>query len=194
MNNELIGIVSSECELAGEIKDDGLSVNVTIVGTGEQGEIGKSAYQEWLDLGNVGSEGDFLLSLKGQDGYTPIKGVDYFDGEQGAKGEIGITGEQGIQGERGEKSDTGLAGSDASVTKSNVTSALGYTPANATNEHNHTNKSTIDKFTEVDNKPYYNGEEIGGAVPNLTLNELTLGGRYKITYNDIEDSLDIEVI
>ena len=30
--------------------------------------------------------------------------------------------------------------------------------------------------------------------PNLTLGELTLGGRFKIVYNDIEDSLDIEVI
>lgn len=60
--------------------------------------------------------------------------------------------------------------------------------------HTHTNKSTLDKFTEVDNKPYYNGAEIGGAIPNLTLNELTLGGRFKIVYNDIEDSLDIEVI
>ena len=33
-----------------------------------------------------------------------------------------------------------------------------------------------------------------GRVPNLTLNELTLGGRFKIVYNDIEDSLDFEVI
>ena len=66
--------------------------------------------------------------------------------------------------------------------------------ANTTSRHTHTNKSVIDKFTEVDNKPYYNGEEIGGAVPNLTLNELILGGRYKMVYNDIEDSLDIEVI
>lgn len=62
------------------------------------------------------------------------------------------------------------------------------------NEHTHTNKSVIDKFTEVAGKLYYNGKEIGGAVPNLTLNELTLGGRFKIAYNDIEDSLDIEVI
>ncbi|MGV9003942.1 hypothetical protein [Flavobacterium sp.] len=31
------------------------------------GHDGKSAYQVWLDLGNVGSEADFLLSLKGDD-------------------------------------------------------------------------------------------------------------------------------
>lgn len=60
--------------------------------------------------------------------------------------------------------------------------------------HTHTNKVVIDKFSDVGGKPYYNGNAIGGAVPNLTLNELTLGDRFKISYNDIEDSLDIEVI
>ena len=92
---------------------------------------------------------------------------------------------------KGEKGDTGDI---ESLNSQHIEDALGYLPANAINEHTHTNKSTIDKFSEVDNKPYYNGEEIGGAVPNLTLTELTLGGRFKIVYNDIEDSLDIEVI
>lgn len=63
-----------------------------------------------------------------------------------------------------------------------------------TDLHTHSNKTVIDKFTEVNSKPYYNGNEIGGAVPNLTLNELILGDRFKISYNDIEDSLDIEVV
>lgn len=39
------------------------------------------------------------------------------------------------------------------------------------------------KINEWDNK-----------ASNLTLNELVLGGRFKIVYNDIEDSLDFEVI
>ena len=34
--------------------------------------------------GAKGDKGD-----KGDDGYTPIKGVDYFDGEQGIKGDKG---------------------------------------------------------------------------------------------------------
>ncbi|NLC04224.1 MAG: hypothetical protein GX787_08115 [Tissierellia bacterium] len=88
----------------------------------------------------------------------------------------------------------GETGSISDLNATHIEDALGYVPADAENEHTHTNKSIIDKFTEVDNKPYYNGEEIGGAVPNLTLSELTLGGRFKIVYNDIEDSLDIEVI
>lgn len=53
MNNKLVGIVS----------DDGLSVNVTIVGTGEQGEIGKSTYELWLEAGNEGSLNDYLESI-----------------------------------------------------------------------------------------------------------------------------------
>lgn len=34
----------------------------------QQGETGKSAYQEWLDLGNEGTVADFLASLKGDKG------------------------------------------------------------------------------------------------------------------------------
>lgn len=37
---------------------------------GDQGEPGKSAYQVWLDLGNVGTESDFIASLKGTPGLS----------------------------------------------------------------------------------------------------------------------------
>lgn len=46
-----------------------------------RGKDGKSAYEIWLEEGNVGTGEDFLNSLKGadgKDGYTPIKGTDYF--------------------------------------------------------------------------------------------------------------------
>lgn len=78
---------------------------------GENGQDGLSAYQIWLNTGNIGAEEDFFASLKGEDGiigkdgekgdpftyddftpeqlealkgakgadgYTPIKGTDYF--------------------------------------------------------------------------------------------------------------------
>ena len=60
---------------------------------GQDGADGKSAYQIWLDEGNVGTEEDFLESIKGengtdghdgvdgqdgQDGRTPVKGTDYW--------------------------------------------------------------------------------------------------------------------
>ena len=48
--------------------------------------------------------------LKGKDGYTPKKGVDYFDGEKGEKGDKGNQGIQGIQGEKGEQGPKGDKG------------------------------------------------------------------------------------
>ena len=45
------------------------------------------------DRGEQGPKGD--KGEKGEDGYTPIKGVDYFDGEQGPKGDKGDKGEDG---------------------------------------------------------------------------------------------------
>ena len=53
-------------------------INVEIIGTGARGKEGKSAYEIWLDLGNEGTEQEYLASLKGQDGHTPIKGTDYW--------------------------------------------------------------------------------------------------------------------
>lgn len=49
-------------------------------GEGEPGAPGKSAYQEWLDLGNVGTEEDFIESLKGADGV--VEDVDVIVAQQ----------------------------------------------------------------------------------------------------------------
>ncbi|MGN1368447.1 MAG: collagen-like protein [Aristaeellaceae bacterium] len=55
--------------------------------------------------------------LKGDPGYTPVKGVDYFDGEPGKKGDPG---EPGVPGKDG---------TDATVTEESIEKALGYKPA-----------------------------------------------------------------
>ena len=47
---------------------------------GVDGEDGKSAYQIWLDEGNVGTEQDFLDSLKGADGIDGQNGRDGING------------------------------------------------------------------------------------------------------------------
>lgn len=39
------------------------TTNITIAEQGVPGIQGKSAYQEWLDLGNTGTKQDFLNSL-----------------------------------------------------------------------------------------------------------------------------------
>lgn len=62
---------------------------------GTNGENGKSAYQIWLDEGNIGTEEDFILSLKGEQG---IQGI------QGPQGEQGIPGTNGTNGINGQTS------------------------------------------------------------------------------------------
>lgn len=57
--------------------------------SGDNGLNGLSAYQIWLDLGNTGTEQDFIDSLTGPQGPA---------GEQGIQGEIGATGPQGPAG------------------------------------------------------------------------------------------------
>lgn len=102
-----------------------------------------------INDGNDGAKGDpftyadftaeQLASLKGDkgnDGYTPVKGKDYFDGEKGADGvstthswngtTLTITSASGTSSAnlKGEKGDTGSAGKDGtSVTVSNVTTS-----------------------------------------------------------------------
>ena len=48
---------------------------------GKDGEDGKSAYQIWLDEGNVGTEEDFLESIKGEKGDCNFATFDIEDGD-----------------------------------------------------------------------------------------------------------------
>lgn len=74
---KLTGIIMSENKLTGSLGVRN-EINVDIIGTDARGKEGKSAYEIWLELGNEGTEQEFLASLKGQDGYTPIRGTDYW--------------------------------------------------------------------------------------------------------------------
>ena len=109
---------------------------------GPKGDIG--------DKGDKGDKGEGLdyntmtpaeiASITGAKGDKGDKGDTGSQGEKGDKGDKGdpfiysdftpeqLVGLKGDKGDTGEKGDTGLPGSDANVTKSNVISALGYTP------------------------------------------------------------------
>ena len=83
---------------------------------GLQGKSGKSSYEIAVDNGFIGTENDWLLSLKGK-AFT----YEDFTEEQlanlkGEKGDTGETGPRGATGEKGEKGDPGETGS------------AGYTP------------------------------------------------------------------
>lgn len=76
---------------------------------GPQGETGKAlTFEDLTEEQKAELKG--RDGIDGQDGYTPIKGVDYFDGEQGPKGDKGDKGDTGVQGEQGPKGDVGPQG------------------------------------------------------------------------------------
>lgn len=68
---------------------------------------GESAYEIAVKNGFIGTEAEWLTSLKGEKGDTGAQGE---KGEQGIQGEKGETGAQGIQGEKGDKGDIGATG------------------------------------------------------------------------------------
>lgn len=68
------------------------------IGEAEKGKDGKSAYQIAIENGFVGTEIEWLESLKGIDGKDGINGK---DGSDGALGQDGIDGQNGADGQDG---------------------------------------------------------------------------------------------
>lgn len=60
---------------------------------GEKGDSGKSAYEEWLEQGNTGTEAEFLESLKGGEGFSPV--VTVTDTDNGHK--VSIEDSEGVK-------------------------------------------------------------------------------------------------
>lgn len=72
--------------------------------TGEVGNDGLSAYEIAVKNGYIGTETEWLSSLKGDKGDTGEQGL---QGIQGEKGDVGEQGPQGIQGEQGPQGEKG---------------------------------------------------------------------------------------
>ena len=108
------------------LSDDGAYKEITTTGTGvaiqgPKGDDGKSAYQIAVDNGYVGTESEWVTSLKGEKGDTGAQGP---KGDKGADGTMSFTdlteeqkeslrgpqGEQGPKGDKGDKGDTGSQG------------------------------------------------------------------------------------
>ena len=102
------------------ISDTSFSLSATKLtsssGQGEKGDPGESAYQVAVNNGYVGTETEWLASLKGEPGPQGPKGDTGETGPQGPKGDTGETGPQGPKGDTGEtgpqgtKGDTGETG------------------------------------------------------------------------------------
>lgn len=77
--------------------------------TGEVGNDGLSAYEIAVKNGYIGTEPEWLSSLKGDTGETGATGPQGIQGEKGDAGEQGPQGIQGEQGPQGEKGDPATA-------------------------------------------------------------------------------------
>lgn len=80
---------------------------ITIETQGVQGVTGISAYQGAVLQGYVGTEAQWLASLKGDKG---DKGDTGETGATGLKGDTGATGAQGVQGIKGDTGSQGIQG------------------------------------------------------------------------------------
>ncbi len=100
---------------------------------GQDGQNGESAYQVWLNQGNIGTEADFIASLKGEPGEPGEQGSPGADGQDGEDGrEVELIQQDGwvqwryvgdttwtnliavtdLKGEKGDQGNPGLAGAD----------------------------------------------------------------------------------
>jgi hypothetical protein len=95
--------------------------------TGETGATGPKG-----DTGATGAQGpQGVQGLKGDTGATGAAGAKGDTGETGPQGPQGVQGLKGDKGDTGETGPQGPAGTDASVTTTSITNALGYTPLDA---------------------------------------------------------------
>jgi hypothetical protein len=119
----------------------------------------------------------------GENGYTPIKGIDYFDGLPG------INGSQGPKGDTGEQGTQGLAGvngSDANVTKENVEAVLTgiITSHSHTDNYGYTIQVQALTFSPADNNSIYFG--MLPRAPSTTAATNKVYVRQACTLNGIE--------
>lgn len=96
---------------------------------GLPGEAGKSAYQIAVEKGYVGSEEEWLASLKGTKGDTGPQGP---VGTKGDPGETGPVGPQGPEGSQGPQGIAGVAGTTPNITIGTVTTLAVNARATAT--------------------------------------------------------------
>lgn len=99
-------------------------VDMVVQGTALLKIHGKSAYEIALQNGFEGTEEEWLESLRGEpgkdgapgqpgkDGYSPVKGIDYFDGKDGKDGYTPVKGIDYFDGNDGQPGKDGADGKD----------------------------------------------------------------------------------
>lgn len=144
---------------------------------------GYSAYEVWLQEGHTGTELDYLASLKGEEGKTPVKGTDYWT-EQDKKEIVGET-----AGAVTEEIQPTLDEISGNVSKANTTAEEAVTIAKGANVSlsfgNYA--SMISVFNALGNDVYRVGQNIMIVtlnVPDLWVSEIA---ETSTTYTYISD-------
>ena len=146
---------------------------------GQAGAPGKSAYQIWLDAGNVGSESAFLASLKGNDGQNGQDGINGSDGKSAYQSAVdgGYQGTEqewiaslhGADGQDGQDGQDGV-GFDSVSTPQDGTIVITLTDGNTvTIDLNHNHPQYYSKVVET-------SIPSGGLLPDVVYNLGTLTG------------------
>lgn len=138
---------------------------------GEKGDPGYTP-QKGIDYFD-GDKGD-----KGDPGYTPIKGVDYFDGKDGKDGYSPVKGVDYFDGVDGKDGKTPVKGVDYFDGKDGAQGKDGYTP--------------------VKGKDYFDGKDgsqgkdgTDGYSPTVSVADIDGGHRVTITDKDGEKAFDV---
>ena len=102
------------------------------------------------------------VNIRGKDGYTPVKGVDYFDGKDGVNGRDGQDGYTPVKGVDYFDGRNGVDGKDGYTPIKGVdyvdgkNGKDGYTPVKGVDYFD--GKNGKDGYTPVKNKDYFDGE------------------------------------
>ena len=104
----------------------------TILDMLNQGAQGASAYEIAVENGFVGTEAEWLASLRGPQGPQGVPGAQGPKGETGATGAQGPQGATGATGAQGPQGETGPAGVSPSLTVSKVGTVTTITATDAT--------------------------------------------------------------
>lgn len=136
----------------------------------EKGKDGKSAYEIALENGFVGTETEWLESLKGADGKDGINGK---DGVDGAPGQDGIDGQDGINGADGKSAyiiavEHGFTGTEtewlASLKGADGKDGADGQPGKDAPEVDLSNYATKDQLQKLEENAEYLEELIKSAV------------------------------
>lgn len=166
--------------------------------------VGQSAYEIAVENGYVGTEEQWLASLKGAKGDTGSQGPEGPQGETGPAGPTGPQGETGATGPQGPKGDTGETGPQGPKGDTGATGPAGsYTAGNNITIENDeisvneleiedaetglgidVNNEMVDVYEKVENEDYVEGSE----DPEYFYNGVRLNSGGIEFYNDASDS------